>query len=205
MRLSILPDPRIKRGQWFFKQSELLEPGTAQVGVVAEIREEVSATRRELPTQVANLPVDLTADQAATENAAEHVLLHRRGEHQRRWHRTDIVQHVHPRQAQVLIGVRVVARADGDEKQAISANWPLQAVAAQCRHQEQLKGGVVEARQRTVRKHQPSPTYVDHLGREVGRSSRTPAHELPERKVEVAVRPASVVEPGTRGVGDRPR
>src|SRR5439155_1146730 len=29
LRVSIRRDPRIKRGQWFFKQSELLEPGTA--------------------------------------------------------------------------------------------------------------------------------------------------------------------------------
>ncbi len=29
LRVSIRRDPRIKRGQWFFEQSELLEPGTA--------------------------------------------------------------------------------------------------------------------------------------------------------------------------------
>src|SRR6266404_8720480 len=29
LRVSIRRDPRIKRGQWFFQQSELLEPGTA--------------------------------------------------------------------------------------------------------------------------------------------------------------------------------
>ena len=106
---------------------------------------------------------------------------------------------------EVGVRVRAGAGADGHEQHLVFARLPAEAVRRERRHQEQLERGVVVHRDAAVDEDEQAAADLDRLRREVGGCGGAGANQLPERQVEVVVRPCRVVVLGVRVVRDRPR
>jgi hypothetical protein len=76
-------------------QAQSIEPGAAQIGIEAPVGEEFGCDWPLFPNHVADLAVNLFADDTVAEGTAEEILLDRGGTHERRWNRGCVVQDVH--------------------------------------------------------------------------------------------------------------
>jgi hypothetical protein len=124
-------------------KAQLVEAVARQFRIVADIAEQPRGQRPLPGYQVADLQIDGRTVSAAAEHPTQQVLLVERGMHQRGRNRICVEQQIHRTRPQMVIGLGTRAGAHRDEQQIGFRCGPAQPLGIQCRHQEQLEGGIV--------------------------------------------------------------